>query len=183
MAAQVSQPGVARGRGIGQILQPAGAAAPAYMKSMRESEALAREMESNDQKMMILGKQFEIAQKAGARKEALELAKDIQDLQLKRDDLAERASYHNKYIGAMLQKAGSSSGVQKAYFSGLNAAQNRAARMAEKNWNTVTTQMDLKKQGFNTYDQYYDYLVKKEMSRAVPIYGVTASSEKDDDEG
>ena len=104
LAAQAAQPGVARGKGIGQILQPAGAAAPAYMKSMKESEALAREMESNDQKLALMGKQFEMSQKAGDRKTAMELATTMEAINRQNATLAETIRHNKATEGLMGQR-------------------------------------------------------------------------------
>jgi len=71
--------------------------------------------------------------------------------------------------------------MQKAYMAGIAKAQDRAARIAKDNWGNIAVQQDLKKQGFQSFDQYYDHLVKKEMRRAVPISGVTAEAESDED--
>jgi hypothetical protein len=87
MAAQASQPGVARGRGLGQLLQPAGAAAPAFIKSRDESERLARELDANDQKLALMGKQFEISQRAGDRKTAMEMATSMENIKRQNEQL------------------------------------------------------------------------------------------------
>ena len=188
MAASAAQPGQARGRGIMGALQSAATASPVLAKSAAESDKIAREMDRNDRVMALNLKQFEIAQRSGNRRDAMSLAiqnqalqRQNEQLQLQRDTLNETIRYHNIYGNYLSQKGASSSGMQKAFLSGLSRADDRASRIAKDNWGKIDVRQDLKKQGFQTFDQYYDYVAQKERRKAVPIFGVTAASEKDND--
>lgn len=87
MAAQAAQPGQARNSGLAGVLQSAAAASPILAKSAAESDKIAREMEANDQRMALNLKQFEIAQRSGNRKDAMNLAVQQQTLQRQNEQL------------------------------------------------------------------------------------------------
>lgn len=181
-AAAAAQPGA-------KFIGSAATAAPTIAASTAESAKLAREMDQNDMKLRMNLKQFEIAQRKGDLATAASLAaqerqlmQQGKQLELQREQLAETARSNRAREGIAAQRATSGGGsMQKAYMAGIAKAQDRAARLAEKNWSNIVTQQDLKNQGFKTFDQYYDHLVKKEMRRAVPISGVTAEAESDED--
>lgn len=188
MAAQASQPGVARGRGIGQILQPAGAAAPSYMKALNESEKIAREMDSNDQKMMLLGKQFEMSQKAGDRKTALEMAMNMEtikrqqeQLQLERDKLAETTRYHKAYEGILGQRYATQEGRDQVAMSRVkaNLAQN-AVKQAAKDWADPLGSRELKKQ-YPSKEAYAKALYNQMWSQSMPPLTYQGTLDKDED--
>jgi len=183
MAAAASKPGAT-------LLGSASAASPALAASMAESAKLAREINQNDMKLRLSLKQFEIAQRKGDMQTAAALAGQIRALEqsqaqlgLQREQLAEqtRSNRARENIAAQRATAGSS-GAQKAYMAGMVRAQDRAARIAKDNWGNIAVQQDLKKQGFTSFDQYYDSLIRKEMKRAVPIYGVAPDDRSDSDE-
>jgi hypothetical protein len=181
-AAAAAQPGA-------KFLGSAATAAPTIAASTAESAKLAREMDQNDMKLRLNLKQFEIAQRKGDLATAASLAaqerqlmQQGRQLELQREQLAETARSNRAREGIAAQRATSGGGsMQKAYMAGITKAQDRAARIAKDNWGNIAVQQDLKKQGFQSFDQYYDHLVKKEMRRAVPISGVTAEAESDED--
>jgi len=181
-AASAAQPGA-------KFLGSAATAAPTIAASQAESAKLAREMDQNDMKLRMNLKQFEIAQRKGDLATAASLAaqerqlmQQGKQLELQRSQLAETARSNRAREGIAAQRATAGGGaMQKAYLAGMSKAQDRAARIAKDNWGNIAVQQDLKKQGFQSFDQYYDSLVKKEMKRAVPIYGVTAEAEADED--
>lgn len=181
-AAAAAQPGA-------KFIGSAATAAPTIAASQAESAKLAREMDQNDMKLRMNLKQFEIAQRKGDLATAASLAaqerqlmQQGRQLELQRDQLAETTRSNRAREGIAAQRATSGGGaMQKAYLAGMSKAQDRAARIAKDNWGNIAVQQDLKKQGFQSFDQYYDSLVKKEMKRAVPIYGVTAEAEADED--
>jgi hypothetical protein len=181
MAEKASKPGA---KFLGSVSQ----AAPTLSSSLAESAKLAREMDQNDMKLRLNMKQFEIAQRKGDMQTAAALAGQIRadtqaqaQLGLQRQQLDETIRANKAKEGIAARRAsGAGSALQKAYMAGMGRAQDRAARIAEKNWNNVLTQQELKNQGYKTFDQYYEALVRKEMKRAVPISGVTPD---DQDEG
>lgn len=87
MAAGAAQPGQARGRGLMGAIQSAAAASPVLAKSAAESDKIAREMDRNDQAMALNLKQFEIAQRSGNRRDAMNLAVQQQNLQRQNEQL------------------------------------------------------------------------------------------------
>jgi hypothetical protein len=181
-AAAAAKPGA-------KFVGSAATAAPAIAESQAESEKLAREMDQNDMKLRLNLKQFEIAQRKGDTQAAASLAaqerqlmQQGRQLELQRQQLAETTRSNRAREGIAAQRATSGGGgMQKAYLAGISKAQDRAARIAKDNWGNIAVQGDLRKQGFQSFDQYYDNLVKKEMKRAVPIYGVTAEADADED--
>lgn len=186
-AAEAAKPG-RPGGAITTALSSAAAASPILSKAAMESEKLAREADRNDQAMALNLKQFEIAQRKGDRATAVQLATQqrtlehhADQLELERKKLEATINYQSRYLGVLSQKAAANSGLQKSYLTGLSRAQDRAAKIAKENWNNPLTQQELKKQGYTTFDQYYDNLIKKEMRRAVPIYGVSPADSDDED--
>lgn len=77
------------------------------------------------------------------------------------------------------QRAAAGSGAMRGYMTALSRAQDRAQKIANERWKDMTDRKSLMDQGFKTFDQYYNHVLKGEMKRATPIYDVTPEDDED----
>jgi hypothetical protein len=178
MAAAASKPGARFLGAAAEGAQVIPEAMAQYRKDKKEAQRLGVTLEMEKLKL-------DAANRRGNRQEALRHAQNIRIMEGQEAQLAEniranreRERLQGRQIDVAARRAASGgSGLQRAYMTGLSKAQDRAAKLAQQNWGTITTQQDLKKQGFTTFDQYYNHVLKNELKRAVPISGVTPDDE------
>ena len=181
-AAAAAQPGA-------KFLGSAATAAPTIAASQAESAKLAREMDQNDMKLRLNLKQFEIAQRKGDLATAASLAANERQLmqqgrqlELARDQLAETKRSNVAREGIAGRKAaGGNNAALRAYMTGQNNALNRAQKLAKDEWSDLTARRDLASKGITSYSQLYDYHKQRELKNVIPISGVTAEAEADED--
>jgi hypothetical protein len=181
-AAAAAQPGA-------KFLGSAATAAPTIAASQAESAKLAREMDQNDMKLRLNLKQFEIAQRKGDLATAASLAaqerqlvQQGRQLELARDQLAETKRSNVAREGIAGRKAaGGNNAALRAYMTGQNNALNRAQKLAKDEWSDLTARRDLASKGITSYSQLYDYHKQRELRNVIPISGVTAEAEADED--
>ncbi len=177
MAEAASKPGATFFGSVSQGAQVIPAALAQAKKDAKEAQRLGATLEMERIKQ-------EAAVRKGDRSAALQHAQNVRILEGQEAQLAEtsRSNRVKERLLAQKAQAGSGAGLQKAYMVGLTKAQDRAAKIAKDNWGSPLLQQDLRKQGFTTFDQYYDHLLKREMKRAVPVANVSLDDD-DSDEG
>lgn len=137
-AASAAKPGA-------RFLGSAAEASPTLTASLAESAKLAREMDENDLKLRMNLKQFQIAQRAGNRKEALAAAaqermllQNQAQLELRRQELAQTAALAQAQLGQRESQFTRTLGMQEKSLGVRGAlAQAQMARVRQtalKDW-------------------------------------------------
>jgi hypothetical protein len=175
MAEAASKPGATFFGAASQGAQVIPAALAQAKKDAKEAQRLGATLEMERVKQ-------EAAVRKGDRSAALQHAQNVRILEGQEAQLAETSRSNRVKERLLAQKAqtGSGAGLQKAYLTGQSRAQDRAAKIAKDNWGNALTQQQLIKQGFTTFDQYYDHLLKREMKRAVPVTNVSLDDSDED---
>lgn len=188
MAAGAAQPGQARGRGLMGAIQSAAAASPVLAKSAAESDKIAREMDRNDQAMALNLKQFEIAQRSGNRKDAMNLAVQQQTLQrqneqlgLMKRDLDEKIRHNQAVEGLTGQRYAALAGRSADNMTRVKASlvQN-AMKQAAKDWADPLQSRTLKQQ-YPSKEAYARSLYNEMWSQSMPMLEYRGLSDKDED--
>lgn len=186
MAAAASKPGA---RFLGAAAE--GAQVIPEMRAQAKKEAKEAQRLGATLEMEKL--KLDAANRKGDRTAALQHAQNIrimegQEAQLgltgqqlaetKRSNIATERLRAQQIAASKERAASGGSGLQRAYMTGLSKAQDRAAKLAQQNWGNIVIQQGLIKQGFTSFDQYYNHILKGELKRALPISGVTPDTDE-----
>lgn len=76
---------------------------------------------------------------------------------------------------------GGSGRALKDILGAMSRADTGARQIAIKRWGDLGERQALQKEGFKTFDQYYSHLLQQERKRALPISGVSAVDDDEED--
>lgn len=181
LAQSAAQPGM--GTGLQGALRSAAAAAPAGAKSIMDTRSAIARAQDTNLKMQLEMRKYNIAESKNDRATMVSAAQNIRMMRQQQAQLNEVIRHNQASEGLMRQRlsATGGAGLQKAYMAGMSQAQNRASKEAMGLWKDPLERSKLEKAGIKSYDQLLQQRMQQHMKSAIPIYGVTAAGEEDED--